>query len=81
MMDDLQDLERRLLNGPQGEALRSLADSDEARRLGEKLSPAEAEAALRSGDEARMRALLQKLLSTGDGRALAEKLAGLGKNP
>ncbi len=68
----------KILSGKNGEALRALAESDEAARLGQTLPGAEAEAAVRSGDKAAMRAVLCKLLSTGVGRALSEKIAKLG---
>ena len=77
-MDDLEALEQKLFGGENGEALRSLSETEEAKRLGRKLSASQAEQAVRSGDIAQMRALLQTLLSTDEGKALAEKLAGLG---
>lgn len=77
-MDDLEALEQKLFGGKNGEALRSLSETEEAKRLGRKLSASQAEQAVRSGDAAQMRALLQTLLSTDEGKALAEKLAGLG---
>ena len=73
----MDDLEQKLFSGARGEALRALAASEEARRLGGALD-AEAEAAVRSGDSGRMRALLARLLDTEEGRTLAAKLAGLG---
>ena len=76
-MDDLETLEQKLFSGQNGAALRALAESDEARRLGQSLD-AEAEQAVRSGDSEKMRALLTRLLATGEGRALADKLSKLG---
>ena len=77
-MEDLEALERRLLDGENGAALRSLAESEEAKRLAQKLSAARAEQAIRSGDSAALRSLLESVLSTDEGRALAAKLAGPG---
>lgn len=79
IVEDLEALEQKLLGGKDGAALRALADSDEARRLGQKLNAVQAEKALRSGDGAQLRALLGSLLATGEGRALAEKLKALGE--
>lgn len=76
-MDDLEALARELLSGENGQALRSLAETGEARRLGERLDRAAAEEALRSGDAGKMKALLESILSDGDGRALARALSGL----
>ncbi len=75
MMDDALE---KMLKGKNGEALRALSESEEARRLGASLPEGAAEAAVRSGDAEAMRAVLQKLLSTDEGRALAEKITKLG---
>ncbi len=80
-MDDLEALEKELFSGKKGEALRSLAQSGEARRLGQRLDRAAAEEALRSGDGEKMKSLLESILATGDGQALARALSELDKTP
>ena len=80
-MDDLEAPGRQLLAGKNGEALRSLANSGQARRLGQRLDRSAAEAALRAGDGEALRALLEGVLSTPDGRALAEALSALDQTP
>ena len=80
-MDDLEALKTALLTGKNGEALRALAQSGEARRLGRRLDRAAAEEALRSGDGEKLRALVEGILSTGDGRALAAAAAALDEMP
>ena len=80
-MDDLEALGKALLTGKNGEALRSLARSGEARRLGQSLDRTAAEEALRSGDGEKLRALLEGILSTGDGKALAEAVSALDGKP
>jgi len=80
-MEDLQQLGARLLQGKNGEALRALADSPEAKRLGAALDGAETAAALRAGDEEALAALLRGVLATAEGKALAEKLSALDKQP
>lgn len=77
-MQDLEKVGRELLQGANGKALREAADSPEARRLSQSLDPAEVERAARSGDPEQLRALLSRVLSTDEGRALAEKLSRLG---
>lgn len=77
-MDDWEALQKELLNGKNGDAYRRMADSAEARRLSKSISPGEAESALRSGDPERLGALLRQVLSTPEGRSLAEKLSGRG---
>ena len=74
---DLETMGEKLLKGEKGEAIRNIAASEEARRLGQSLDPAQVERIARSGDGAQLKALLQQVLSTPDGRALAEKLSGL----
>lgn len=80
-MDDLEALEKELFTGKKGEALRSLAQSGEARRLGQRLDRAAAEEALRSGDGEKMKSLLESILSTSDGQALARALSDMDRTP
>ena len=63
-MDELEGLRSRLPEGIDEGALRSLADSPEAKRLGEAVDGAAA--------------ILGTLLATPEGKALAEKLSALG---
>ena len=76
-MRDLEKEGKRLLAGEKGKALRAVAASEEARRLEAKLDPAAVERAVRSGDAKELGALLQRVLSTDEGKALAEKLSRL----
>ena len=80
-MDDLEALGQELLAGKNGGALRSLAQSGEARRLGQRLDRAAAEEALRSGDGEKMRSLLESILSTADGQALVRALSAMDQDP
>ena len=77
-MEDLEALGKALLSGKNGDALRALAGSPEAQRLGKQMDSAAAEKIIRSGDGAQMRALLQQLLATPEGRSLAKKLSDMG---
>ena len=47
-------------------------------KLGAAIDPAAAERAVRSGDAAQLKALLTQILSTNEGKALAEKLSRFG---
>lgn len=76
-MNELEKLGEALLQGERGDAIRQAADSAEARALSQKLDPAAVERAARSGDGEQLRAVLQSVLSTEEGRALAEKLSKL----
>lgn len=77
-MEDLEKLGKALLSGENGDALRALAGTAEAQRLSRKMDSAAAEKIIRSGDPAQMKALLQQLLSTPEGKSLAQKLSGMG---
>lgn len=80
-MDDMEALGCELFAGKNGEALRSLAQSGEVRRLGKRLDRAAAAEALRSGDGEKMKSLLESILSSADGQALAQALSALDKTP
>lgn len=77
-MMDMEKLGEELLAGRQGGAIRDMANSPEAKKLGAALDPAAAERALRSGDATQLKALLAQILSTSEGKALAGRLSRLG---
>lgn len=79
-MKNFAELERELKSGPKGQKLAALADSDEGRRLSAMLDPSEVERAAKQGDTQALRSILAQVLSTPDGRALAEKLSQTMKN-
>ena len=79
-MRDLEKMGEELLRGQQGDAIRDIAASPEAQRLEKTLDPAAVERAARSGDGEQLRSLLMQVLSTEEGRSLAEKLSRLGGN-
>ena len=74
-MMDMEKLGAELLSGRQGGAIRDMANSPEAKKLGTAIDPAAAERAVRSGDAAQLKARLTQILSTNEGKALAEKLS------
>ena len=80
-MNDPEGLGSRLPEGIDEAVLRSLADLPEARRLGTVVDGEAAAQALRRGDAEALKALAGALLSTPEGRALAEKLSALGERP
>ena len=79
-MKNFFELERELKSGPNGQRLSALADSDEGRRLSAMLDPNEVERAAKQGDTQALQSILRRVLSTPDGRALAEKLSQTMKN-
>ncbi len=76
-MENIEAMGAALLRGEKGDSLRSLADSSEGRALSEKLDPAEVERTIRSGDAEAIKRLIGSVLSTPEGRSLAEKLSKL----
>ena len=77
-MDDRKGGSLQLPAGMDAEALRSLAELPETKRLGERFDAAGAAAALKQGDEEALAALVKSLLATPEGKALAEKLSAPG---
>ena len=77
MHNNMEDLGRELMQGKQGETLRSLLNSEDGRRLGQMMNGEEAERAAKSGDVEQMRAVLSKVLSTEEGKRLAARLSKL----
>ena len=69
----LQDM-KAFLEGRDGEKLRALASKPEAKQLGSLIDPAEAEKAARACDVAAMRAMMQKIIGTAEGKKLMEGL-------
>ena len=70
----MQDM-KAFLSGKDGEKLRALAATPAAKQLGGLIDPEEAEKAARTGDVAAMRAMLQKLMGTAEGKKRVEGLA------
>ena len=77
-MQDLEKLGQEFFKGERGRALESVVRSPEGKRLEQQLDPAAVEKAARSGDAEQLKALLQQVLATDEGKALAKKLSGLG---
>ena len=76
-MENIEKFGSELLKSRKGDSIRALADSAEGKALSEKLDPAEVEKAARSGDAEAIKKLIGTVLSTPEGRALAEKLSKL----
>jgi hypothetical protein len=77
-MQDLEALGKALFQGNKGQQLEALAQSPEGRRLEQTLDPAAVEKAARSGDARQIKALLEQVLATEEGKSLAKKLSDMG---
>ena len=71
-MNDLERLVKELGRGEKGEALRRLGSSADGRALGGAVDGAALEKAFADGDAAALRRMLGALLSTPEGKRLAE---------
>ena len=65
---------QELMGGKNEALLRKLAESGENAQLAARFDGSAAEAALRSGDEGKLRDVLKSVLSTPEGRRLAAKV-------
>lgn len=73
-MNNFSELEKQLRGNPNAERLMKAADCAEGRRLAQSLDQAAVERAAKSGDTATLQSILAQVMSTPDGKALAQKL-------
>lgn len=73
-MKDLEKLGAELSKSGKGEKLKSIADSAEGKAISHMVDSARVEQAAKSGDTAALRDILSQVLSTDEGKRLAEKL-------
>ena len=80
-MQDLEKLAQELRSKGKTEDLRALASSEDGRRLGAMIDGDAARRALQSGDSAALQQILRGVLSTAEGRRLAEKVRSMMEKP
>lgn len=73
-MKDLEKLGAELSKSGKGEKLKSIADSADGKAISRMVDSARVEQAAKSGDTAALRDILSQVLSTDEGKRLAEKL-------
>ena len=73
-MDGLENFEREINSSPAAEKLREAAASREGQKVLQGLDTAAVEKAARSGDMQALKNILSDVLSTPEGKALAEKV-------
>ena len=73
-MKDLEKLGAEFNKSGKGEKLKSIADSAEGKAISRMVDSARVEQAAKSGDTAALRDILSQVLSTDEGKRLAEKL-------
>jgi len=70
----LEKLGEELQKSGKSERLKCLADTDEGKAVSRMINPTELEKAAKSGDTAALKSILSQVLSTDEGKRLAEKL-------
>lgn len=73
-MKDLERLGEELSRSGKGERLKSLADTAEGKAVSRMVDQEKLEQAAKSGDTAALKDILSQVLSTDEGKRLAEKL-------
>lgn len=73
-MKDLEQLGEELSRSGKGERLKSLADTAEGKAVSRMVDQKKLERAAKSGDTAALKDILSQVLSTDEGKRLAEKL-------
>ena len=73
-MKDLEKLGAELNKSGKGEKLKGIGDSAEGKAISRMVDSARVEQAAKSGDTAALRDILSQVLSTDEGKRLAEKL-------
>ena len=73
-MKDLERLGEELSRSGKGERLKSLADTAEGKAVSRMVDQEKLERAAKSGDTAALKDILSQVLSTDEGKRLAEKL-------
>lgn len=76
-MRDLEDIGKMLQKSGRAPELRSIAESPEGKRLSGMLDANAVEKAAKSGDMEALRGILQQVMSTEDGKAIARKLGSV----
>jgi len=75
-----EDLGRQLQQSGKTDQIKKLAQSEDGARLTKQMDTAAVEAAVRSGDSEAMRRLLGQILSTDEGKRLAEQVKQIMKD-
>lgn len=71
---DIGKYSQELLNGKNAETLKKLADGEDGRRVASLVDMKQLEAAAQSGNTAALGTMLSQILSTPEGRRLAEQV-------
>lgn len=73
-MNGFEEMEKRLEKEGKMNRLKAIAESNDGKALADTLDTQKVEQAARSGDTAALKAILSQVLSTDEGKRLAEKV-------
>ena len=73
-MKNFEDLGRELERRGKTDEIKRIAESEDGQRLGRMVNSADIERAAKSGDSAALQDMLRRVLSTDEGRRLAENV-------
>lgn len=73
-MNGFEEMEKRLEKEGKMNRLKAIAESNDGKALADALDAQKVEQAARSGDTAALKAILNQVLSTDEGKRLAEKV-------
>ena len=79
-MQNFEELGRELERRGKTERLKALSETDDVQKLGKMIDPAAIERAAKSGDGAALKSLLSSVLSTDEGRRLAQSVQQMMKD-
>jgi hypothetical protein len=71
---DIKKYGQEFLQGKNADALRKAADSEAGRRVAKMLDPSEVERAAKDGDTRALEDILRQVMSTPEGKSLAEQV-------
>ena len=73
-MNDLENIGREIERRGKADALRSIAESEDGRRLSQLFDAKQVEAAAKSGDTGALKSILSQVLATSEGQRLMENV-------
>ena len=76
-MNDFEKMGKGLMGSMDEKKINSLANSEDSKRLSQLFDAGEAEKAAKSGDMSALRDILSKVMSTEEGKRLAQQVSGM----
>lgn len=74
-MQDIESMGKELLKGTDTKKLKAIADSENGKKISQMIDQAELQRAAKTGDSAALQRILNQVLSTNEGKQLADQLS------